>query len=198
MRTSCRNTKSPEKNMTMYITEEADYEDMMRRIGCVRRSAGLSQMEFARRLNVPLWNVELAEHGAFMCCGEIRRMNIWELLSEREISELLEAVGREFRVPLDWLKYGRGSCGMKDVSRAADESTFYFPMTLSVRSLEMDMQRLRTLNSIDPDTGLRMAEKDIVDAILGRFKAYCRCMQQCRNFSAIHRARNTILRLCKI
>lgn len=115
--------------------ENKDARDVGKRIGQVRKAKGLSTVAFAQKLSIPVWCVEIAEHGVISEEG-----GMGEVVLPIELGEIVQAVAEGFGVSLDWLHTGEGEgIAAAAENAAADELTVYMPVTISPESL-MDRQ----------------------------------------------------------
>lgn len=151
--------------------ETINREEIGRRIGNLRRREGLSQAEFAKKLNMPVLVTEIAEHGVRSDMGG----DIVFDLPSNELHHLLKLISEKFDVPLKWLMYGYDILFyLGDIPVPDDEITLYFPMTISPRSLSCEMNDAMILmnNPRGCEEERLKIQRDILESIVEKSNLY--------------------------
>lgn len=135
---------------------DLDRQGIGRRIGQVRRKAGLTHIEFASKLNTLVMVSEIAEHGIRELTG---RTAAPIDISMKELLELLKMISRVYNVPLEWLMHGNGTARELNAyaKPSPEEMTLFLPVTISGDSLVEEMNR--TLSLVEKDE-IRAAERN--------------------------------------
>ena len=182
--------------MDMKDKDNMDMQALMKRIGSVRRASGLSQYEFSERANVPVFYTEIAEHGAYSSCEDVR-LGMDGLFSEMELEKILKGISDAFGVSMEWLKYGEGETALGETSMDEDELVFYFPITVSVKSIVEDLKRLTSVIEARhfPEPELNTTVPDRIVLLLMEFKAYYAQMKRIGRMNVADKARNGILEI---
>lgn len=158
--------------------ETINREEIGRRIGNIRRREGLSQAEFAKKLNMPVLVTEIAEHGVRSDMGG----DIVFDLPSNELHHLLKLISEKFDVPLKWLMYGYDILFyLGDIPVPDDEITLYFPMTISPESLSSEMSDAMILmnNPFGHEDERLKIHKDLFESIVEK----CNLFNQYADFS---------------
>lgn len=137
---------------------DPDRKAIGKRIGQIRRRAGLSPIEFADRLQIPVLIMEIAEHGV----KEADNASHGPFhIPTQDLMRLLKRISRQFHVPMDWLRYGENPpAGLDEyVIPSKEELTLYLPVTISGPSLVAEMNR--TLILVDPSPRLDAERTEI-------------------------------------
>jgi len=143
-----------------------------KRIAQVRKKAGLTQIEFARKLQVPVMITEIAEHGIRSADDVVVPINI----SIKELVRLLQRISSIFDVPIAWLMYGEGKrlktseCTIP----CREELTLYLPVTICDRSLADEMNEALLLMDMHPSHAEERAviQRDRLEAIIQKYCLY--------------------------
>lgn len=148
-------------------------EAIGKRIRQVRRKAGLTQNEFAKRLQTPVMLTEIAEHGIRLADGTVSEsINI----SAKQFVQLLESISNVYNVPLDWLMYGENATFETDKSVRTDdeELTLYLPVTICDKSLVDEMNDALILMRINLCTPVeRIAlQRRLMVSIVQKYRLY--------------------------
>jgi transcriptional regulator with XRE-family HTH domain len=148
-------------------------EAIGKRIGQVRKKAGLTQNEFAKRLQTPVMITEIAEHGIRLADGTVSEsINI----SAKQFVQLLESISSVYNVPLDWLMHDEGAALETDKSASPndEELTLYLPVTICEKSLVDEMNEALILMRINLCTPIeRIAlQRSLMVSIVQKYRLY--------------------------
>jgi len=170
----------------------------MERIAGVRRAMGLTHAEFGRAVNVPAWQMEIAECGVlFKLDGHVSALKYYFL--DVEFDDLVERISRTFELPSGWLKYGRRHAALDEGNAPEDEAVFYFPVTVSRRSLMEDIRQLKMCFESDRPAGneKRLPECDAVGLLMMKFRVYYCWLRRCGKPEMAEALKRQLLEFCE-
>ena len=149
-----------------------DQRAIDKRIGLVRKKAKLTQIEFAKKLNLPVMITEIAEHGIRSDGGSHMQFT----LSMDTLMRIIKRISEKFSVPVDWLMYGFGiGITTNDIPFPSnDETTLFLPVTISDRSLANEMYNALILMSANGqyESERLNLQRAMLESIIEKYRLY--------------------------
>lgn len=149
-----------------------DREAVGWRIGMVRRKARLSQIDFAKKLKIPVMITEIAEHGIKSDDDAAVSFD----LSINALLHLMTQISDKFDVPYDWLMHGNNAPYRADEvpSSLNNEVTLFLPMTISDSSLASEMYDALIMMSTSRqyESERYNLQKAMLESIVEKYRLY--------------------------
>ena len=143
-----------------------------KRIALVRKKANLTQIEFAKKLDMPVMLTEIAEHGIRSDAGDYVSFN----LSIETLIRILKRISEKFDIPIDWLMYGYGIVFTTNELPlpSNEEATLFLPVTISDKSLANEMYDALILMSANRryETERLNIQKAMLESIIEKYNLY--------------------------
>lgn len=157
------------------MMDKMEREAAMKKIGEIRRALGLSHIAFARALNMPAWQIEIAEHGVWVCSnGEMMRLTLEDLVPELKMDALLKKITQTFRLSEKKLRKAENADMPDACESVKHELTFYFPLTISLQFLNDELDELLSSLNVEslPHDVRRKLEKDGLENLMLHYRIF--------------------------